>query len=155
MQRLKSLRPQYQHSPQGTVKEPSTRSPGRNLLTSGDTASTTPTNSCPRTLPGLIPGMRPWITCRSLPQMAVVVTLTRASPGSLRDGDGTSSTTTPSPVKRTALTGAEYLRGAPPSSTHSAGLGKAEPPACQRSSSPERRWAIRSRSASSISGEEP
>src|SRR5438034_132501 len=88
---------QSRQCPQDVKKLETTRSPGLKRLTSLPTSSTTPTNSWPRTAPTFI-GVWPWRMCRSEPQTAPIVTLTRTSRDPLTDGLGTSMTlTSPSP----------------------------------------------------------
>ena len=101
-------------------------------MTSGVTSSITPMNSWPKIPPGDMPGIRPLITCRSLPQIAVVVTLTRASPGSSSPGLGTSASSI-----------------APKSLNSNARIDDLLD-TYVFSSSAARRWMIRSRSSSSI-----
>src|SRR5205807_656733 len=85
------------------MNEPSTRSPALNRATSRPVSSTTPMNSCPSTAPGVMPGIRPLSTWRSLPQMAVVVMRTSASPAASSPGFGTSaSSTLPKSLKTSA-----------------------------------------------------
>jgi hypothetical protein len=66
-----------------------TRIPGWMVSTAAPTCSTTPIGSCPRTSPGVAP-IRPSYMCRSVPQIAVDVTRTRASDATSRPTSGTS-----------------------------------------------------------------
>src|ERR1035437_4542550 len=93
-QRLNSRREQNQQVPHGIMNDASTRSPAFTERTAAPASSTTPANSWPRMPPGVIPGMRPWSTCRSLPQIAVVVTRSSTSVGSSMVGRGTSAIST-------------------------------------------------------------
>src|SRR4051794_34233700 len=81
-----------------------TRSPSRRLRTFGPTASTMPTPSCPRIVPGFMPDIVPRTKCRSVPQIALAVRRTIASLGSCSCGSGTSSTRmSPTPWYTTAF----------------------------------------------------
>src|SRR5215211_2447332 len=88
---------QKAHVPSDQTNGVTTTSPALSVRTSGPTASTTPTNSCPI--------RRPVSLCsidlygqRSLPQIAARVTVTSASVGSMRRASGTVSTrTSPAP----------------------------------------------------------
>src|ERR1035437_1043785 len=85
-QRLNSRREQNQQVPHGIMNDASTRSPAFTERTAAPASSTTPANSWP--------GMPPWSTCRSLPQIAVVVTRSSTSVGSSMVGRGTSAIST-------------------------------------------------------------
>src|SRR4051812_20128119 len=71
-----------------------TRSPGTRFCTDEPTCSTTPMNSCPKVVPTLVSGIRPWYRCRSDPQIAALVTRTIASLGCSIGGTSFSSTRT-------------------------------------------------------------
>src|SRR5215204_2735946 len=81
-------------SPQEMLNGITTRSPGLICFTSEPTSSTMPIGSCPRMSPSSMNGARISYRWRSEPQIAVDVTRTIASVGSLIDGSGTSSTRT-------------------------------------------------------------
>src|SRR5436190_1239907 len=83
-----------------------TRSPGFRFRTFLPTSSTTPTPSCPRIVPGFMPGTVPRMKCRSVPQVALAVSRTIASVGSLTFGSLTvSRRTSPMPWKTIAFMG--------------------------------------------------
>src|SRR3954469_10196546 len=83
-----------------------TRSPGFRFRTFLPTSSTTPTPSCPRIVPGFMPGTVPRMKCRSVPQIALAVSRTIASVGSLTFGSLTvSRRTSPMPWKTIAFMG--------------------------------------------------
>src|SRR5690554_4574336 len=73
------------------VEAITTRSPICRLRTSSPRASTMPTPSWPRMVPGCMPAMVPRTMCRSVPQMADAVMRTMASVGACRVDSGTSS----------------------------------------------------------------
>ena len=73
------------------MQEISTRSPGLKVVTPAPTASTTPTPSWPRIVPGLQVATSPLRMCRSVPQIVVLVIRTIASVGTWMAGLGRSS----------------------------------------------------------------
>ena len=73
------------------MQEINTLSPGLKLATPGPTASTTPTPSWPRIVPGWQVATSPLRICRSVPQIVVLVILMTASVGILMVGLGRSS----------------------------------------------------------------
>lgn len=95
---------QYEQYPHPSVEGMTTRSPTLRFLTSGPTYSTTPTPSWPRMVPSCIPARVPRTMCRSVPQIALEVSRTMASVGSLIFGSSTSSSLIiPDPVKDYSL----------------------------------------------------
>src|SRR5690606_11127297 len=71
---------QYAHRPHPEMQETRTRSPGTRSSMSEPVSTTMPTASWPRTRPGSTSGTSPARMCRSVPQMAAVVTWMITSP---------------------------------------------------------------------------
>ena len=90
-QLLTQPRRQKKQSPQKVSTFTATRSPGLTRVTAAPTASTTPTISWPRVMPGTARGTEPCLMWRSLVQMLERVTRTMASRSSSSTGSGFSS----------------------------------------------------------------
>lgn len=82
---------QKRQRPHAVMHETRTRSPGRIVRTSLPTSTTSPTASCPSTVPGRTSGTSPLRMCRSVPQMVTASTRTIASVASWIPGSATSS----------------------------------------------------------------
>ena len=79
-------------------------------MTEEPTSSITPTPSCPRIVPGTMPGIVPRTMCRSVPQMALAVSRTIASVGCSIFGSGTlSRRMSPTPWNTTAFMLASWV----------------------------------------------
>src|SRR2546425_13373988 len=90
-QSVEAPRLQKLQVPHGEELDATTRSPALNLFTPSPTSETTPQNSCPIVIGGLISGGPRRKLFRSVPQIFDARTLTTTSPSSRRGGSAFSS----------------------------------------------------------------
>ena len=91
------------------MHETRTRSPSSTVVTAAPLATTVPTASCPRTVPGSTSGTSPLRMWRSVPQIVDESIFTTTSVGSWIVGSGTDSHARwPGPLKTSAFMGTPF-----------------------------------------------